>query len=163
MTLILIGLLFIFLSVNVGGINYTPAWIGYLLVVLGLARTPDCPGRAAGMSVAAGSAVVCGILWVLGLFGNGVTFPVELAVQVWTAYRLVIWCEEQEALEESYHLHRLRLTWYALTGAKAAAFLLGLLAPPMGWLWSVVAVGASLFYIYTFYSLRRIAPPELRG
>lgn len=163
MTLILIGLLFIFISVSVGGINFTPAWIGYLLVVLGLARTPDRPGRSTAMTVAAGSAAVSGALWVAGLFGMGFLFPIGAIVQLWTAYRLVLWCEGQEALEGSYHLHRLRLTWYALTGATAASVLLGFLAPPMGWVWSLVAVGAALFYIYTFYCLWRVAPWELRG
>lgn len=162
MTLILIGLFFIFISISVGGINFTPAWIGYILVVLGLARTLDCPGRSTAMAVAAGSAVVSGALWVLGLFGRGFLFPVGAIVQIWTAYRLVIWCEEQEPLEGSYHLRRLRLSWYALAGAVAASVLLGFLAPPMGWIWSIVAAAAAVVYIYTFYCLRRVAPPELR-
>lgn len=163
MTLILIGLFFIFIGINVGGVNFTPTWIGYLLVTLGLAKTPECSPRSTAMTVAAGSAVVSGALWVAGLLGWGVGLPIGVIVQIWTAYRLVLWCEEQEALEESYHLRRLRLSWYALTGAAAASVLLGFLAPPMGWIWSLVAAAAAVVYIYTFYCLRRIAPPELRG
>lgn len=163
MTLSFIGLIFIFATVSVNGIILTPAWIGYILVVLGLGKTPECPTRSTAMAVSAGSAVVSGALWVAGLFGWGISLPVGAVLQLWTAYRLVLWCEEQETLEESYHLRRLRLSWYALTGATAASVLLGFLAPPMGWIWSIVAVGAAVVYIYTFYCLRRIAPPELRG
>lgn len=163
MTLIFIGLVFIFATVSVNGISLTPAWIGYILVALGLGKTPECSTRATAMTVAAGSAVVSGALWVAGLLGWGVSLPIGVIVQIWTAYRLVLWCEEQEALEESYHLRRLRLSWYALTGAAAASVLLGFLAPPMGWIWSLVAVGAAVVYIYTFYCLRRIAPEELKG
>lgn len=163
MTLIFVGLVFIFATLSVNGISLTPAWAGYILVVLGLAKTPECPTRSTAMTVAAGSAVVSGALWVAGLFGIGVRMPIEAALQLWTAYRLVLWCEGQEALAGSYHLRRLRLSWYALTGATAASVLLGFLAPPMGWIWSLVAVGAAVVYIYTFYCLRRVAPQALKG
>lgn len=157
---IFIGLLFIFISVSIGGVNFTPAWVGYVLVLLALGKAPDSPSRSGGMAVAAGSAVLTAVLWVAGLLGFGIALPLEAAAQLWTTYRLVMWCEEREALEESYHLRRLRLSWYALAGATVAALALGLLAPPMGWAWSIVAFGAAVVYIYTFYRLWRIAPPE---
>lgn len=155
---IFIGLLFMFITVTIGGVNFTPSWVGYILVLLALAQAPDSPSRSGGMAVAAGSTVLCGVLWVLGLLGMHLGLPLEAAAQLWMSYRLVLWCEEQEALEESYHLRRLRLSWYALAGATVAALALGLLAPPMGWVWSIVAFGAAVVYIYTFYRLWRIAP-----
>lgn len=155
---IFIGLLFIFITVTIGGINFTPSWVGYILVLLALAKAPDSPSRSGGMAVAAGSTALCGVLWVLGLLGIRLGLPLGAAAQLWMSYRLVLWCEEQEALEESYHLRRLRLSWYALAGATVAALALGLLAPPMGWVWSIVAFGAAVVYIYTFYRLWRITP-----
>lgn len=155
---VFIGLIFIFVTVSIGGVTLTPAWVGYVLVLLALAKAPESPSRSGGMAVAAGSAVVTAALWVAGLLGTGFALPLGLAAQLWTSYRLVLWCEEREALEGSYHLRRLRLSWYALAGASAAAWVLGLLAPPLGWVWSIVAFGAAVVYIYTFYRLWRITP-----
>lgn len=160
---IFIGLLFLFLTVGVGGIDCTPAWVGYLLILLALTKAPDSPSRTGTMAVAAGSAILTAALWVVGLLGYGIAFPLGAIAQLWTSYRLVLWCEEQSALEESYHLRRLRLSWYALAGATVAALVLGMLAPPMGWVWSIVAFGAAVVYIYAFYRLWRIAPQELKG
>lgn len=160
MRTIFIGLIFIFCTVSIGGIDITPAWVGYLLVLLALAKAPDSPSRSGGMAVSVGSAAVTVVLWVVGLLGYGIAFPLAATAQLWTTYRLVLWCEEQEVLEESYHLRRLRLSWYALAGATVAAWVLGLLAPPMGWLWSIVAFGAAVVYIYTFYRLWRVTPAE---
>lgn len=156
---VFIGLLFIFISVSLNGVNLTPAWVGYILVLLALAKAPDSPSRSGGMAVAAGSAVLTAVLWVMGLMGLRLALPLGAAAQLWTTYRLVLWCEERQDLEESYHLRRLRLSWYALAGATVAALALGLLAPPMGWVWSLVAFGAAMVYLYSFYRLWRLTPP----
>lgn len=158
---ILVGLLFIFVSVKLGGVNYTPAWLGYALVLWGLARSPESPGRGAGMSVALAAAVLSAAQWVAGLFGYGMAFPLELILQLLVSYRLLVWCEELEELDGGYLMGRFRMSWYALVGAGAAAFVLRTVLPPLGLAWSVAYLLAAAFYIYTFYRLVRIAPPSI--
>ena len=153
MIAILIGLLFIFLDVNIGGIHYTPHWIGYALVLLGLARQAESPERNSALAVSAASILAGGALWVAALFGYGMAFPLPEILQLFLTYRLLVWCEAQEEMGESYLISRFRMTWYALAAARVAATVLGVFMPPQGWVWSAVAFVAGLVYTYTFYRL----------
>ena len=160
---ILIGLLFVFIAVTIGGINYTPAWIGYALIFWGLSGSVDSAGRGSAMTVALAAAVLSVIEWAAGLFGYGMAFPLGLILQLLMSYRLLVWCEELEGLDGGYLMSRFRMSWYALAGASVAAFALGWVLPPLGWAWSIAAFLAAMFYTYTYYRLVRIAPPELKG
>lgn len=160
---ILIGLLFIFISITIGGINYTPAWLGYGLIFWGLSGNGDSAGRGSAMAVALAAAVLSAAEWVAGLFGYGMAFPLGLILRLFMSYRLLIWCEELEELDGGYLMGRFRMSWYALVGASAAAYALGLVVAPLGWAWAVAAFLAAMFYTYTYYCLVRIAPPELQG
>ncbi len=160
---ILIGLLFLFLSVRVNSINYTPAFVGYLLIFLGLGEGWDTPSRSGSRTIALGAAVLSAVLWGAGLFGYGTVFPVEATLQIVMTYRILRWCEEQEDWEWGYRIQRLRLGWYALTGSRVAAFALGLTSPMLWLVWSVAALLATGYYIFTFYRLRRLAPEEFQG
>ncbi len=156
MTKILIGLALIFAAVNIHGINYTPAWVGYVLIFLGLRESWSAPSLSGSRAVALGAAAVSGALWVAGLLGYGTRVPVGEALQVWMTYRLLRWCEERENWDWGYRVQRLRQAWYALAGANVAAFVLGL-ANPMLWLvWALVALVAGVYYIYTLYRLSRM-------
>lgn len=157
---IFVGLLFIFLSVNINSINFTPAWVGYVLVFLGLGALGECPSLEGSRTIALASAVLSAALWVAGLFGYGMAFPLAPALQVLITYRLLLWCEEQE-LDDGYLIRRFRLSWYALTGATAAGVVLGAVLPPLGFIWTLAAFAAAVFYTYTYYRLWHLAPaPE---
>lgn len=162
---ILIGLLFVLLSVRVNSIyiNYTPAFVGYLFIFLGLGEGWDTPSRSASRTIALGAAVLSAVLWAVGLFGVGIVFPVEPTLQIVVTYRLLRWCEEQEDWEWGYRIQRLRLGWYALTGSTVAAFALGLTNIMLWLVWSVAQLLAACYYIFTFYRLRRLAPERYRG
>ncbi len=160
---ILIGLLFVFISVTIGGINYTPAWLGYGLIFWGLAGSGESAWRGSAMTVALAAAVLSAAEWAAGLFGYGMAFPLGLILRLLMSYRLLIWCEELDELDGGYLMGRFRMSWYALAGASVAAYALGLVVPPLGWAWSVAAFLAAMFYTYTYYRLVRIAPPQLQG
>ena len=155
-----LGLLLVVVTIPFMTINYIPHWLGYSLICWGLAQTPECPERTPGMAVAAASAILSAALWVAGLFGYGMTFPLDELLALFMTYRLLVWCEGQEALEGAYRLPRLRLSWYALAGTRAAAFLLGFVLPPLGMVWSLAALVAGLVYAVTFYRLLRLVPPQ---
>ncbi len=160
---ILIGLLFMFLSVRVNNINFTPAFVGYLLIFLGLGEGWDTPSRSGSRTIALGAAVISAVLWGVGLFGYGTMLPVEATLQIVVTYRLLRWCEEQEDWEWGYRIQRLRLAWYALTGSAVASFVLGLTNIMLWLVWSVAALLAAGYYVFTFYRLRRLAPEEFQG
>ncbi len=162
---ILIGLLFALVSVRVSSIyiNFTPAFVGYLFIFLGLGEGWDTPSRSASRTIALGAAVISAVLWAVGLFGYGTIFPVEATLQIVVTYRLLRWCEEQEDWEWGYRIQRLRLAWYALTGSTVAAFALGLSNAMLWLVWTVASLLAAGYYIFTFYRLRRLAPEEFQG
>lgn len=153
---IFVGLLFLFLNLNLGSVNILPAWVGYCLIFSAFAKGPDCPSRSASLTLCAGAALVDFLLWVGVIFGYSV--PILGAVlQLLTTYRVLLWCEELE-LDDGYLIHRLRMSWYALAGATAAGTVLGLVYLPMGLLWSIVALVAAAVYIYTYYRVWKQAP-----
>ena len=154
MILILIGLIFVIIPISIGGINFMPHWLGYVLMLWGLSRRPDSQGRGSAMAVAAASAVASGALWIAGLFGYGMAFPLDELLQLFMTYQLLVWCEGLEELEESYLISRFRMSWYALVGARVAAIVLGAVMPPLGWVWSAAAFLAAAFYTYTYYRLQ---------
>ena len=154
MIIILIGLVFIIVNLNILGINFMPNWLGYLLIFWGLSRCPDSEGRGSAMAVAVASALASGALWVAGLFGYGMTFPLGALLQLFTTYQLLVWCEGLKELEGHYLLGRFRVSWYALVGASAAAIILGAFMPPLGWVWSAAALVAAAFYTFTYYQLQ---------
>ncbi len=160
---ILLGLALVFLELRVGGVNYLPHWLGYALVCWGLATAgADNAGRVPALAVGVASAVLSGALWVAGVLGYGMTFPLDELLQLLVTYRLLVWCGQMETLEGSYLLSRFRMTWYALLGARLAAFVLGVFLPPLGWIWSLVAFVVGLVYLYTLYRLQRTLPPQAR-
>ena len=153
MIAILIGLIFVFVNIYLGGINVTPHWLGYALILWGLSHRPDSEGRGSAMTVAAVSALASGVLWVAGLFGYGMTFPLGTILQLLLTYHLLVWCEGLEEMGQSHLIGRLRMSWYALAGASVAAVVLGAFLPPLGWVWSAAAFVAAVFYTYTYFRL----------
>ena len=159
---ILIGLMLIFIPIPiprfVGAlvllIDYMPHFLGYVLIFWGLSRSVDTPSRGSAMAVAVASAVASGALWVAGLLGYGMTFPLPALLQLFVTYQLLVWCEELKEMEQSYLIRRFRLSWYALLGAQIAAIVLGAFLPPLGWVWSAVAFVAALYFTYTYYRLQ---------
>ena len=166
MILILIGMALIFLPlpipipvIEAGAVlflDYMPHWLGYALVLWGLARSASSPSRGSAMAVAAGSILVSGVVWVVLMMGTVVPFPLTEIFQVLLTYYIMLWCEEQAEMEDSYYIGRLRLSWYALVGSRVAAIVLGTVMVSLGWMWSVAAIVAGSFYTYTYFRLRTL-------
>ena len=163
MILIFLGLILIFVPVpilqnsEVGYLfmDYMPHFVGYALVLVGLTRQRGGENRSSALAVAASAILGSGAVWVYTLVtSNGVSFPVIEFLQAWMTYCLLRWCEGIEEMGQSYHIGRLRMSWYAVAGSHIAAFVLNLADPFMGGLWSVVALGAGVVYTYTFFRLQ---------
>lgn len=162
---IFIGLIFLFLDLNLQGINLMPSFVGYIFIFLGLDEEYECPSLNASRTIAFASAIIMGGQWVAGVFGYGMTFPIGAILQLLMTYRLVRWAEEQ-AEEQNWsgaQTRRFRVSWYAMAGAVIAAALLNWLSPAMGLVWSVVALAAVIYYIYAYYKLWKSAAPEESG
>lgn len=76
MTKIFIGLLFPFLNINIGSINLLPGFVGYILIFVGLDEGYECPSLNASRTIAVASAIIMAVVWLAGLFGYGMTFPI---------------------------------------------------------------------------------------
>lgn len=159
---IFIALLFIFLNVNIGSINLLPNFVGYILLFVGLDEGYECPSLNASRTIAVASAVISGVVWGAGLFGYGLTFPIETILELLNTYRLVLWAREQ-AEEQGWSdtlIRRFRMCWFALAGTLIAATLLSLVSPMMALVWLIAAFAAIIWYIVTYYQLWKSAAPE---
>lgn len=159
---IFIALLFIFLNVNIGSINLLPNFVGYILLFVGLDEGYECPSLNASRTIAVASAVISGVVWGAGLFGHGLTFPIETILELLNTYRLVLWAREQ-AEEQGWSdtlIRRFRMSWFALAGTLIAATLLSLVSPMMALVWLIAAFVAIIWYIVTYYQLWKSAAPE---
>lgn len=162
MTKIFIGLLFIFLNINIGSINILPDFVGYLLLFVGLDEGYECPSLNASRTIAVASAVIMAVVWGAGLFGYGMTFPIGSILELLNTYRLVLWAREQ-AEEQGWDdnlIRRFRTSWYALAGTIIAATVLSLVSPIMALVWLIAAFAAIIWYIVTYYQLWKSAAPE---
>lgn len=161
MTKIFIGLLFMFLDVNISTINLLPEFVGYILIFVGLDEEYECPSLNASRTIAVASAVIMAVVWLAGLFGYGMTFPIGAILQLLNTYRLVVWAAEQ-AEDQGWDgalTRRFRTSWYALAGTVIAANVLRWLSPAMGLVWMIAAFAAIIWYILTYYQLWKSAAP----
>lgn len=162
MTKIFIGLLFIFLNINIGTLNLMPAFVGYILLFVGLDEGYECPSLNASRTIALASAILSGAVWIAGLFGYGMRFPLDTILELLNTYRLVLWVREQ-AEDQGWSdtlIRRFRTSWFALAGTLIAATVLSLLSPMMALVWLIAAFVAIIWYIVTYYQLWKSAAPE---
>ena len=102
---VFIGLLFVFINFSINDLNLTPAFVGYILIYLGLGEVEECPSTQTSRMIAAVGAVVDGVLWVLGAFGAGLPIPLGAVFQLLVTYRLVVWAEELASLRSFYNYY----------------------------------------------------------
>lgn len=165
MTKIFIGLLFIFLNVNIQSINIMPDFVGYILLFVGLDEEYECPSLNASRTIAVASGVIMAVVWIAGLFGYGMLFPIGSILQLLNTYRLVVWAAEQ-AGEQGWDdalVRRFRVSWYALAGTVIAATVLSIVSPVMALVWLIAAFVAIIWYIVTYYQLWKSAAPADKG
>lgn len=162
MTKIFIGLLFLFLNVNIGSINILPSFVGFILIFVGLDEGYECPSLNASRTIAVASAIIMAVVWLAGLFGYGMMFPIGSILELLTTYRLVVWAAEQ-AGEQGWDegvVRRFRTSWYALAGTVIAATVLSIVSPVMALVWLLAAFGAIVWYVLTYYQLWKSASPD---
>ena len=162
MILILIGLLLIFipLPIPLRGddvillLDYMPHWLGYALILWGLARQKESSNRTTGMVMSVAAILASGAIWGMLLTGVVVSFPLVEIFQLLLTYYILVWCEEQEEMGQSYHIGRFRMSWYALVGARVASVVLGAVMASLSFVWAGAALGTGLFYTWTFFQLQ---------
>lgn len=162
MTKIFIGLLFLFLNINIGSINLLPGFVGYILIFVGLDEGYECPSLNASRTIAVASAIIMAVVWGAGIFGYGMTFPIGSILELLNTYRLVMWAAEQ-AGEQGWDgalIRRFRMSWYALAGTIIAATVLSIVSPVMALAWLLAAFAAVIWYILTYYQLWKSAAPS---
>lgn len=162
MTKIFIGLLFLFLNINIGAINLLPSFVGYILIFVGLDEGYECPSLNASRTIAVASAIIMAVVWLAGIFGYGMTFPIGSILELLNTYRLVVWAAEQ-AEEQGWDdalIRRFRMSWYALAGTVIAATVLSMVSKVMALAWLLAAFAAIIWYVLTYYQLWKSAAPD---
>lgn len=149
---VFVGLLFLFLHFKINGVDLLPAFVGYLLILVGMREEREYPSRRATGYLAAAGALATGLLWFWGIFGGELPLPIGAFFQLLITYRLVLWAEEMSQAGERARL--LRKSWYVLTIGVALTFVLGLLELEASSVAALlVSLGAAAYYIYNYYRL----------
>lgn len=158
---IFIGLFFLFINININGLELMPAFVGYILIYLGLGEEGECPSLRTARIAAQVGALVSGVIWLLSFFGRESLLPVGLVFQLFVTYWLVKWTEEMAAPRgwSVDRVEKFRAGWYALAIFGVLTAALYLVFSQMALLTAVAFVGVGLFYIYTFYHIWKDRPP----
>ncbi len=158
---IFIGLLFMFLKLNFFGVNLMPNFVGYSLICAGLNEEYECPSLNASRTITVAAAIPMAVVWLAGLFGYGMTFPIGTILDLLVTYRLVLWAEEQGEAQgwSGVETRRFRVSWYAMAGTVAATTVLRRVSTFMALPWAVVGTAAIVYYIYNYYKLWHSAAP----
>lgn len=158
---IFIGLFFVFINFNVNGLELMPAFVGYILIYLGLGEEGECPSFKTARLTALVGALVSGVIWLLSFSGRETLLPVGPVFQLFATYWLVVWAEEMASLRgwSVDRVERFRAGWYALAIFGVLTVVLYLVFSEMALLTAVAFVGVGLFYIYTFYHIWKDRPP----
>ncbi len=158
---IFIGLIFLFLDLNVGTINLLPEFVGHILIFLGLNEEYECPSLNASRTITVAAAIPMAVVWIAGLFGYGMAFPIGTILDLLVTYRLVLWAEEQGEVQgwSGAETRRFRVSWYAMAGTIAATTVLRRVSTFMALPWAVVGTAAIVYYIYNYYKLWHSAAP----
>ena len=150
---IFVGLLFLFLYLKINGVDMIPAFVGYILIFMGIAKGKECPSKKITGYIAAAGAFVTGGLWLADIFGGNIPLPIGLVFQLLITYRLVLWVEE--TVEDKGRAGMFRKSWYVLAAGVLATPLLSLMESRLSLIALLIGLGAAIYYIYVYYQIWR--------
>ena len=150
---IFIGLLFVFIDINIGRVCVTPSFVGYILIYLGVKEEAECPRAYGFRTLVEASAVVMGILWALNIFGLVLPIPVGVVFQLLVTYHLIRWAREQaEAIcRETAYIDKMETAWNVMFFTSIIGVVLSLFVPRLATLLFLATFVAAVCYIYSFY------------
>lgn len=145
------GLLFLLIDIKIGGVSITPAFVGYILIYLGMRDmgAPESFGKARGWIIAGGIWTALFWLPILGDYGwfiGLLTSAVGTAIHLVVTYRIVEAVDELHCPADTGSLHT---AWVVLAVCSVIA-VLGALVPGIALIAVIVALVASIIYIVLF-------------
>lgn len=161
MSWIICGIIFLFFDFYLDGISVTPAFVGYLLILWGMGKRPDCETFRRSRPVLWAGAVLSGLTWLGALFRMPmplqVSVPlmvVSVALQLLTMYRLTQGMVELENLSgRAMDTGKLTQRWSTLCIGYVLTSILGLFG---GGIVSIVLLAVVLVrYLMAFSFSRR--------
>jgi len=156
---IFIGLLFLFININIMGVSITPAFVGYILIWLGLKELPEVPVKERMSTVLLVSTALGVVTW-LPFFGGG-TLGLLLALAS-TLCKLAVTMQLVQAVEELSALYMaelavetLRKRWVLMACLEVMAVLLNMLGNLMSVLALIAWLVAAVLYLAAFHQSRK--------
>lgn len=158
---IFIGLFFAFINFNINGLELMPAFVGYILIYLGLGEEGECPCLQTARIAALVGAVVSGLLWLMEMMGPGISVPVGAVFQLLVTYWLVKWAEELAPVRswDAGRLKKFRASWHALAISIVLCIIFGFLQITLVFAALLAFAVSAGYYIYTFYHIWKDRPP----
>lgn len=149
------GLLFLFFDFNINEISILPAFVGYILIYLGMKEYEETPAFAKARPWVIASIVWAAIFW-LPLLNPGYLSVIGTALQLVVTYFIVLGVEQlEQARELDLNASRLRTAWYITLVCLIVTYLAGILAAGLAVIAMIVWFVAAIIYLVAFYRCKK--------
>lgn len=160
---IFIGLLFLFININLNQASIIPGYIGCVLIYLGLAECVQPPSYGSIRTVVLCGAIGTALAWGMALMGSVSWYGGFFRALV--TYCLVRWAEKLAPVYgwDSELVGKFRTAWYVLLAGEIVAFLFALMLSGLALVAAAIIVVAAIYYIYIYYQLWKSAKEGTPG
>ena len=149
------GLLFLFFDININEISILPAFVGYILIYLGMKEYEETPAFAKARPWVIASIVWAVIFW-LPLLNPGYLSVIGTALQLLVTYFILQGVEQIEGMQQiNLNSSRLRKAWYVTLVCLIAAYLMGLMTAGLAVVAMIAGFIAAIVYIVAFYQCKK--------
>lgn len=149
------GLLFLFFDFKINEISILPAFVGYILIYLGMKEHEETPAFVKARPWVIVSIIWAAIFW-LPLLNPGYLSVIGTALQLVVTYFIVLGVEQLERTREiDLNSSRLRTAWYITLVCLIAAYLASILAAGLAVVAMIVWFVAAIIYLVAFYRCKK--------
>jgi len=158
------GLIFLFFDLNINHISITPAFVGYILIALGMKEYGSCPVTRGGETCGWVSAVLAFLLWIpVAFFGRTALALVLTGLQLVVTWQIVELVHQMETrLDKDLNWEGLRWIWRIMAVLQGSNAVLSIIAVYVGEYGVAVALAvatlvSAVCFTVAFWRRKRLA------
>jgi len=153
------GLIFLFFNINIGSISILPAFVGYILIFMGMKDYPQVERFAKARPWAIAGAVLSAVTWLPIVNLQGIPMLLGTSFQLITTYWLAVGMMEVEGLY-GIELSAIKLSkaWNVMAVGLIASIILAFLLETLAAIAMLIGMIAGIVYVVTFYRCKSRFP-----
>ena len=153
------GLIFLFFNINIGSISILPAFVGYILIFMGMKDYPQVERFGKCRPWAVAGVVLSAITWLPIVNLQGIPMLLGTSFQLMVTYWLAVGMVELEGLY-GIELGAMKLckVWNVMAVGLIASVILAFLLQSLAAIAMLVGMIAGIIYVVTFYRCKSRFP-----